>query len=879
MASLPGDPSAIAILLEPERSRLPRPNWLACVLAGFLLVSVPAIMVPERLDSSIALASLLVLVPLYVMATDVSRLLSLYRGGATEEIRLAGFEPDRLAEAVAWHSARSTLKVGFPLAAGVLPGAWLMGPKWLLLLLLWVPVSFMAVAAGVCLLGIMLPLAARSHRLAAAPSRSRRLPLVGNPLLYRELTRWVAGGDRSFRIPGGPLAVVLIAGAWGWDRLDDPRTPGDLDVPFLLAAALGFGLGALRAVASATSERERRTADLLACTPMSPGEILFGRAAAAALPAACEMGLAVAVLLGMESLRIHTVVDGAGVPLPLVVLLSIAPAAGALLGLEAAQAPDRREAAARLLGLTLQLAVASGVWLGVMAVAVWSGAPEGPGMLATAVLLGFGTRPVSRLHGRGALLVLTAATAAVATTGVAPLARLIWHDGTLLLLACAYSFVLMLPGLALLQIGLGGLLDAALSGGTLRRLLGGGAGGALAGLVASYAVPLWALRSLYEYGYDPHRFDPLKCWSGLSALAVGAAVGALAGWLGPAPAPNPRGAVLRAAALALVVGLLAAGFWVDSPTPPEPDPLEQATARHARRVRETRGRLDVAALDLDHAPPRVVVERLERVLQGDYDLGPVPSLGQKNGLPLAKVDALLLDLAERAAPDSAADLHLLRLHLGTRVLGSGPTEDGSHGYRLWEEGARQFSSLLPSVSEGRLRQFLPAPRDPSPLLERSLDAWASRARFNTESVRNLTSPVAQLPEPFLRWVLDRDRALLSAAFPRLVAQAQRELNPEFRGTLQVDPADPAVVRVWSRESQKLVEVYRRHDTWLEAHRIMAALELHRREHGRYPASLDALSKWLTPPPVAHTSANGRFQFVAGAKGYRLSAEGVLLEVP
>lgn len=862
MARTRSEPPAVAILLEPQRSRLPRPHAVLCLLAGLLLFSAPAVL--RAFDARVAFVGLVLLVPLYVGLADLSRLLSLHRGGASEEIGLAGYPAARLSEAVAWHSARSTLRVMLPLALGMLPGAATLGVGWLVALVLWVPGSYGVVAAGVCVLGVLLPAATRSHRLHVRTARSRRLP-IGNPLLYRELTRWLAGGGRAFRIPWGPLAVAGVAGAWAWMRLDDGR--GDLAVPCLAAAALGFFLGALRALASATSERERRTADLLASTRLTEGEILFGRAAAATLPAAFETALAVAVFLGIEAFRIWPAGVGDESPM-LFLLLLVAPPAGALLGLEAARAPDRREAAARLLGAVLQVALASGLWFGgLLALLVWLAwaEPSWAGVAATAILLGLGSRISLGLRGSAAgqpwasqaFLVLGAATGAVALTGLGPLGR----GHTEVLVACVGSLLLTLPGLVLLYSGLGEVLQAGLSRGRLGRAAWGGLMGVIAGFVGGLAVPLWGL---FDRGY----LSVAATWTGLSATLTGGVVGAVVAALLPAAAPLRPGWLRPAALVALVL----CSFGHATPARPQPDPLAEASRRHVLRVAEIRRGREIDTLARSFSEWRwdrlvvvdTPVDRLASLLDGDACL--------ENGQGVLQLRSNLTSRAwqldAEGRSDEAADLHLLSLRLRDRVLGSDPYEAGFLCYDTGP-GATHLRRLLASdrVSDERLRLFLDQPRDCGPRLARAMDHYAVQRRDPSFEGHDL-------PGPLLRWLEERDVALIARAFPRVVARARTELIPGFRGALQVDPANPEPVRELTASALRLVEAYRTQATWAEAHRIVAALELHHRTHGGYPASLDGL---LDPAPVAHTSVNGRFQYSLVAGGYRLSAAGWAFE--
>lgn len=849
---------AISLLLEPRRSRLPRPSPLPCLLAGLFLFSVPVLVAGEAgaVGAQVGFWALLVLVPLYTMGLDLSRLLSLHRGGAADEIALSGLGIGNLAEAVAWHSARSTVRTALPLALGMLPGAAALGVYWLAVLIAWVPVSFVGVASTVCGLGLLLPVATRTHRAGGGPARARRLP-VSNPFVYRELTRWLAAGDRSFRIPWNLQALVLLAGLWGWTRLEIPRRPGDVAVPALAAVLVAFLGSAFRALSSLSAEREQRMTDLLTGTRLDDWDATYGRTVAAALPALVQVGLPALVFLGLERCRVWPHAKEA-LEWPLLACLLLAPVSGALLGLDAARTGERREAWPRLLGSMLQIALAAGVWLSVLllvsAVAGTDSAGSVQG-LALALLLGMLTPlvPIPRRAGstgsQAYLVLASGACAVVATNLLGPIGR------DLAVLACGGSgrvaavLLLALPGLLLLQFALGPMLQSALTGPPVRRLVVGSIAGALAGVAASLAVPLWAL-ILWDLGSGEYT------WTGFPAALAGAvAGGAAATWL-PAALAGPLH-WHRPLLLVAVAGLV---LWASTPAPVRPDPLEEAARRHTSRPPASAGWEEIE-------DSRDLAQRVERLLLPAGDLGV-----HRRSWTVQSLRNLLLseavDRDEQGLSDASAELHLLALHLTSRTLGAGFRSDLSLCDYAWKSEAQHLATLLssPRVSDERLRRFLVPPPDLRPALRRTLDeiAWTLASG---DALAEVPPPASALPRPLLSWFAQRYRRQVASAYPSLTAACQVELAPRCAVVLEVPSADPAAVQALGRMLGGLAGEYRSHLNWLERHRIVAALELHRRQHGGYPATLEGL---LDPAPVNHAGSSARFLYRRTSTGYELA---------
>lgn len=382
--------SPVSILLQPSRSRLPPLQGWWTFWAAVGLFTLPAAAgLGGMTYSTVAMWGLLLGIPAYVAGADIARLLALHRGGALEEIAQAGMDRRQFASEAAWDSARRVLAVGGPAALAMAPVGLSMPGA---LPLLWPPVAFLAVAALVFAAG-MLP-AGAAARAAIAPGaarRSARLPWLRNPILYREVSRWLTTGlERSWRVPVTPVAVaaamILEASSLPWTG---SRTVGGATMLLTLLVA---GSAAVRAMIATVVERETRAREVLEATCLSPGEILWGRVLAASLVSWFEAGLGMAVFLATVWIRFGSpLAPPTDETLLSFACLALAPVIGAMVGVQAARQATRRAAWLRLLALACNSVLLAVLALGTVQIQVerWLGRYDDFGiyLLVLALLL------------------------------------------------------------------------------------------------------------------------------------------------------------------------------------------------------------------------------------------------------------------------------------------------------------------------------------------------------------------------------------------------------------------------------------------------------------------------------------------------------------
>lgn len=755
----------------------PRP-WLAA-LTGFTMVYVPSLLLQHGrgtqwldLYQQVGVLLALAAVVAWLAGRDVAKLFSLHRGRAMEEIVQAGYSLEDVLEALGWQSGRRAVVHGWPAAAGILLAGVLATPHLADLVLveglLWVPAAAAAAAAAVWIAGY----------LPGPPQPKRTLRLdFENPILYREAGAAVAP----------TVACFLVVALWS----------------FLPPSTVILGVAALTALSALglrASERETRTEEALQATPSTRQERTSAR---------------VAILSVSGWIALLPVLPQA-LPLALV-----APCAGALVGLAAAEGATRQRAFGRLALWVLGAATAwVGLLGGVLALATWSPAAVPPDLLEAApvgggaLALGFAAllaaralrnpeapRPPERVVQSHALAVAIASGAATALVlglhGAAWLADL-QERTQFALLGAGVAILFVAPALALLAWV--GAPTAAVLGLRVPRLVHGLVVGAVSGAVTWGALLL--LRVLEFYHLRPsagafQSYQPLNEPVGLAMLL--GAIAALAVAVTQRPpsvhaAPSLRRPLLqsglRAAALVVCAGV-AVQAWLLSAATPEQVP--QRAVRH-----DTSAFADLAA---------------ER-------------------------DAATMD-------DLARQGRLLVLE--ERVFASGHPE-------VSLESASRASQLLWALaaSEDRdgLRAFLQASRPEVPPAELFRQALVSQGARAAVGLREAARPDGWLASwytaPVARLLVERELRVMARDLERAAQAAGPLLAPGASPFAHLEPVPGTPFAPFLQGLDDVVDQWRWRFTKRELLRAAAAAQLYRLERGRYPDSLAELAPVYLP---------------------------------
>lgn len=849
-------------------------------------------------DGMAAGVTTLALLALWRFATDLLRLRALFRGGAGEEILLAGWDPGQVAEGAGWLVARRVavlvaaaaapvtvvgLLHGEALALGALLFPWAAGGVALVVTVMTVlhqqQVALVTVETG----------GAPAHfEEAIEPLRRRVLAsrLAAQPLMYRTLavalspTRWRVHlpALESLAVVAGLLLLVPWLQAGDLERLV---------VVALGAALLMLWRSAARVLRTEGDLHSLRMREVLLSTGLSQRALSSGAVGAALAP-----GLGEALLLAAGLLAVTP--DLAPVAQLALLNVVLAPVAGALAAGATGAGRDRsREVTvlnavlptvfAWLVGLSLyQPAIAA---LGMEPDAEW--APVGSLALALLLTAGLSLRRLGQdAHAesrRAAVLValpllvggLVSLDLATLVTQVASRPWLGYHLPAMGVLSATGLAVFLMARWCLGPLVL--RLATSPPSPALAMLVGAALGRAGAWVVGTAQVP-WHLGlvtpAMAQVGPLPPNAE-----AGLLPVLAGALAAAVVQgrWRleGPALPTRVDALAMRLAGSALALGLglhLVATAGLPTPTPPAVPPFTPADdATSAAELQwtmqkvlgaATRSHADVLGLETWKNQQRL--RELRTRMRAEADQVEVGVLEPESLFWTVPPGELAVDMWRLDQDDLGAELLILSLDLQEKALGFGPGQDLAalrepegwlevrvalaQGIVSEPAALRRLVRDLPDGSVGRAR------------LLRTLDEERARVARGAESeAEGVLGP--PMPGPLRQALLERDRrqaganlALAARMMPALLASDRASLRKEFEASLRTPASRPlngwglvATVEAWHDYRERIEEL-----------RVMAALHLFEREQGRYAERLEDLVPGYLPALPANAAAFLRY---------------------
>lgn len=858
-----------------------RPVRARDLLAPFLAGLAPLLAAAWTADSGTAGLTILLLLALWRGGTDLVRVRALFRGGAGEEILLAGWDPGQVAEGAGWLVARrvalTTAAAAVPIAAVALTTAatGVQGAA-----VLPIALAFPLLAGGAALVATLMTTlhlqkvalvtveaggSSTSLEDLVGPLRRRVLasPLAAQPFLYRALAVALSPTRWRLHLPLLETAVavgaLLLLAPWLW--------AGDREEA--LGAALGAALlvlwrSAARVLRIEGDLHAQQMREVLLSTGLSPRDLSTGAVSASLAPSLAEAGLLAAGLALLAPER---------EPLALLNVL-LAPLAGALAAGATGAGNDRSR------DVTVLHAVLPTVFAWLVALSVALPAAQAlatdPGLLFVGSLtLALGLTALVSLArlGRPAQVEARRASVLIAVSLLAgALASLdlnhlpygywvgYWLPSLGVLCACGLAaFLLARFGLGPLVLRLAGSPPS-----PFFAMLLGAALGRVGAWVAGTAQVPWHLGFVSGL---MHELGPVPAHAaGLLPLLAGALAAAVlqARWRAEGPPPPWRVGSL-ALRMGLTAALLALGLHLVA-TLGLPDPIAPAVeppalaGTPAQRVQDTMQEIAQAAFRWQAAAPgnaawtwRQRVQELRLRLRDEAADAVVGEVDSDSPFWTHEPEALALELWANGQGDLGAELLAVSLRLQEEALGFRPGQD-----LLALRESEAWSALLAAVAEARvtepaaLRRLvrdLPDGRRSKARLLQTLDAERAKVARGEASGADLDARppdllAPPLPQPLREALLERDRRLAGAnlaqaarMWPILLLSGAREaLLRDYGEGLWTPASRPlngwglaAVVESW--------QAYRRR---VETLRLLAALQLHQAERLGYPERLEGL---------------------------------------